>query len=536
MSQIRLKTHEASAYLNYAPEGDDYDGLDPYWALSDLYINEFDGWRELEGVEIDGERWDIRINRSDCGIGARPTDSIDGALYEFDINMSGPGQAKVSFNLSPRYDSMRNPDGDSISMAWDHLDHSEGIAAYVQGSNVHPDRFPALLARAIFELADSEDVGLYHGYFDTPASGRLTDLERYVRMLRSMSEKLVGAGGLLDRIAMRLSDAEGTKGRYRFDNEEIKGHHHTIKHCSTSAREMIGHHSFGGQEKVYLPEHPDNFEPEDPLYNPKFGAKYAKKQHKNGAVDWDRRHDVIQELDERLLSMLSWAGIPTEAGGTTFVADDHFSATAADDPVAIHSDPLPQLEANQEHLLVTCLRDMTPAAQDVAEFVATDGGQHVEDVAEATDTSLSTVYRVLQQMDGVLESDNGHVQFVSEALRKEVRGIVQSVEHAIESAADRAAELVQMDLQQSASSAFDQWMAKYGAEIDWPERDSGEVRVRLDTLLSSINDSRPSPEEVIEQMYSAWRRDGRNPKVFDGGLLEANTYLSGGKSFRVTPP
>ncbi|MFC7028474.1 hypothetical protein ACFQH8_15690 [Halomicroarcula sp. GCM10025710] len=529
-------THEANAYLNYAPKGDDYDGLDPYWAISNLYINEFDGWRKLKDVEIEGERWDIRINRSTCGIAARPSDSVDGALYEFDITMRGPGRTKVSFNLSPRYESMRNPDGDSISMAWDHLEHDEGIAVYVQASNVNPDRFPSLLARSIFELADSADVGLYHGYFDAPASGRLTDLERYVRILRSMSEKLVGAGGLLDRISMRLSDAKGTKGRYRFDNEEIKGHHHTIKHQSTAARELISHHSLGGQEKVYLPEHPEKFESDDALYHPKFGVKYAKKQNKNGAVDWDQRHDVIQELDERLLSILSWAGIPTEAGGTTYVVDDHFDAAPAEESVAIHADPLPKLEANQEHLLMTCLRDMTPAGQEIAEVVATDGGQHVEDVADATDTSLSTVYRVLQRMDGVLESDNGHVQFVSEALRKEVRGIVQSVEHAIESAADRAAELVSMDLRQSASSAFDKWMARYGADIDWPEHDGGQVRVRLDTLLSTMNDDRPSPEQAIAEMYEAWETDGRHPKALDGGLLEADTYLSGRTSFRVTPP
>jgi hypothetical protein len=536
VTQVEPQTHEASAYLNYAPEGDDYDGLDPYFAIAGLYINEFDGYRELEGIEIDGERWDIRINRSPCGIAARPTDAVDGALYEFDITMRGPGRTKASFNLSPRYESMVNPDGDSISMAWDHLDHTEGIAVYVQASNVNPDRFPDLLARSIFELADSADKALYHGYFDEPASGRLTDIERYVRIRRSMSEKLVGAGGCLDRMAMRLSDAKGTKGRYRFDNEEVKGHHHTVKHHSTSARELIGHHSLGGQVKVYLPEHPDSHDPEDPLYHPKVGTKYGKKQHKDGAVDWQRRHDVIQELDERALSILSWADIPIEAGGTTFVADDHFDATATEDPVAVHADPLPQLEAQQEHLLMTCLRDMTPAGQEIAEVIATDGGQHVSEVAEATDTSLSTVYRVLQQMDGVLESENGHVQFVSEALRKEVRGIVQSVEHAIESAADRAAELVQMDLQQSASSAFDRWLAKYGADIDWPETDSGEVRVRVDTLLSTMNDSRPSPQEVIADMYDAWEKDGRNPTVFDGSLLKANTRLQGAKSFRVTPP
>ena len=131
---------------------------------------------------------------------------------------------------------------------------------------------------------------------------------------------------------------------------------------------------------------------------------------------------------------------------------------------------------------------------------ATDGGQHIEDAPDATVTSLSTVYRLLQRIDGGLESGNGHVQSVSEAPRKEVRGIAQSVEHAIEPAADRAAELVSTDLPQSASSAFDEWTAKHGADLDWSSHDGDQVRVRLDTLLSAMNDDRLSPEQAIAEM------------------------------------
>lgn len=537
MSQVEPHTHEASAYLNYAPDGDDYDGLDPYFAIASLAIEAFDGYTELEDVAIDGEAWDIRLNYSESGIAPRPTDDVDGeTLYEFDITMRGPGEAKASFNLSPRYPSMRGPDGDSLSLPWQHVAADEGICVYVQASNVALDRFPGLLARAVFELADEADQGLYHGYFDAPISGRLTDIERYVRIQREMAEKLGGTGGVLDRLAMRLSAAEGTSGVYKFDNEDEVFHHHVVRHCSESAREMIGHHSLGGQIKLYLPENPDAFEPDEPLFHPKFATKFVQKRNDSGAIDWERRDDVVQELDERLLSLLSWGGVPTEAGGTTYVADDHFDGGPADQPVAIHADPLPQLEAQQEHLLMTCLRDMTPADEAIAETIATDGGQHVEEVAAETDTSLSTVYRCLQRLDGVLESANGHVQFVSEALREDVRGIVESAEHAIESAADRAAELVQMDLQQSASSAFDHWLKKYGAEVDWPDQEGGTPTVRLDTVLSKLKSfNGPHPDDVIAEMFSAWRKDGRNPLVLDGAEVEAVVQNEGRQTIVAMP-
>ncbi|GGK64507.1 winged helix-turn-helix domain-containing protein [Haloarcula sebkhae] len=519
MSQVAPHIHEADAWLYYGPvesgnsDASDYDGLDPYWALADLLINECDGYTEVSEIVIDGEVCDLRLNYSTSGIAPRPRDPVDSdTLYEFDIHVDGEGERKCNFNVSPRFPGMRKPDGEKLTFPFHHSAADEGVSVHAQPSNIDLDELPGLLARAIFELADDAGVGLYHGYFDAPFDGHLTAVERYLRLTRSMNEKLIGTGSVFDRLTMLLSDADGTVGEYKWDNEEERGHHHALRHGSVSAQELVPQHRLGGQIKSYLPENPENFSPDDPLYHPKLGVKFTAGRTATGSVAWADRHDVIRELDERLLSLLSWAGVPVDAGGTTFVADDHFEAAPAESSVPIHGDPLPRLEAQQEHLLMTVLRDMAPSDRQLTETLATDGGMHAQELADATDTSVSTVYRMLQRLEGVITSDNGHVRFVSEKLRQEVRGLVESVEHAIDSAADRAAHLVDIDVRQSASSAFDRWLAKYGAEFDAPEYEGQRPVVRIDTVLSEYKSTnQPLVGEVIGEMVRAWKKDGRDP-------------------------
>jgi transposase len=545
VTQVSPATHEVDAWLYYGPvdagesQSTDYDGLDLYYAVADLLLNECDGYLEVPDVEIDGESCDLRLNYSGSGIAPRPSDPIDAdTLYEFDVHVDGEGERKANFNISPRFESMYKPSGDSLTFPFDHTPADEGVSIHVECSNIALDDLSDLFARALFELADDVGLGLYHGYLEGPFDGRMTAIERYLRITRSMNEKLINSGGLLDRMAMLLTDQEGTSGHYRFDNEEQRGHHHAIRHNSEAARTLIDHHRLGGQIKTYLPKDPEEHDnPNDPLHHPKVGTKLIKKRNSGGSVPWSKRHDVIQELDERLLSILSWAGIPTEAGGTTYVSDWHFDADAADEPVALHADPLPELEARQEHILMTCLRDMTSADAELTEELATDGGMHAEELSESTGLSISTVYRMLQRLDGVVESDNGHVQFVSQKIREEVRSLVESAEYAIETAAERAGELVHMDIRQSASSAFDKWMAKYGADVDWPDQDGGTVQVRLDTVLSKLKSlDGPHPRDVIAEMFAAWERDSRNPTILDGAEIEAQVRNEGRITLTATPP
>lgn len=531
--QVAPATHEAVAWLYYAPvetdgsEVIDYDGLDPYWSLSSLFVGEFDGYRELQDVEINGEQWDIRATYSPSGFQPRPEDDVGGdRLYEFEINAKGRGQRKVNYNVSPRFEGMRKSDGETTSTAFDHTDPDEGLSIHCQSSNVRLDEIPSLLPRFIFELADAAGMGLYHGYFEAPFDGRVSAVERYVRLTRSMNEKVIANGGVLDRLSMHLSDVDGTKGEYKWNNEKVRGHHHVLRHGSASARQMASNHRLGGQVKSYLPEHPEHFEPNDPLYHPKLGTKYVAGRTTGSAVAWADRDEIRAELDERLLSILTWADVPTEAGGTTYVADDHFTARRRAAGVPIHENPLPRLEAQQDHILMTVLRDMTTSDEEIAETLATDGGQQALDLADETGYSLSTIYRCLQRLDGVIASDNGHVEFISEKLRQEVREIVSSVEHGIENAAKRAGHLVDMDVRGEASSAFGRWLAKYGAEFVPPEengRGDDTAVVRIDSVLSTIKSSnKPRLSAVLDEMIRAWKDDGGDPSTLRNALAEVS--------------
>jgi hypothetical protein len=180
------------------------------------------------------------------------------------------------------------------------------------------------------------------------------------------------------------------------------------------------------------------------------------------------------------------------------------------------ADPTPRLEAEQDHLLRTILRDMTESDSDIVETVATDGGQDVHDLAESSGYALSTIYRALQRLDGVLESEQGHVKFVSQKIAEDIRGIVQSAEYALKSAADRAAKLFDIEANQRSDSAVANWLAEYAAEFD---ADGG--RIRIGTVMSQIKSrSQPYLPKAMDYLVHAWITDGRRNANIEDVLVE----------------
>jgi len=328
---------------------------------------------------------------------------------------------------------------------------------------------------------------------------------------------------------MLLSQTAGTAGAHKWDNSEVVGYIHQVRLSRGDATELLPGHDLGRQIKSYLPREPDAFDPEDALYHPKLGVLFRKSLNNSTAVDWSDRDDLLRQLDETILNCLAWADIPTDVGterdegeggggNTIFVADDHFAVTARDESLPVEPDPTPDLEAKQEHLLVTALRDMTDADVEIVETLADGGQQHAESLADEAGVGVSTVYRCLQRVEGVLESDEGLVQFMSQQIAEDIRAIVESAEHRIESAADRVAELYNVDVRQSASSAVSKVLARYGGEYV-PPGDDDRHRIRLDTFLSELkSSSRPHVAEVAAELWQAWLQDGRAQRVAPGDL------------------
>lgn len=537
MPQIRPSPHEIKGHLYYHPErGQRYSGLDPYWTVADLLINHFDGYAEIDS-EIDGERITISLNYSKSGFAPRDQDDVQERLYEFELHIEGDGERKCHFNISPRFPQIEHYEtGEQISVPFDHLDADRGVTVQFQSSNIDIDDIPSLLPRALSELADSAESGFDIRYFRQPQAGRIEECERYVRLLRDWNKKLIKTGGLFDRLAMLLSSEKGTKGKHTWDNTEEIGYHHQVQLSSTGAGQLLPMHSRGKQLKSYLPQNPDNFDENDALYHPKFGVLFRKSLNTN-SVRWKDRHDLIDELDETIINALEWADIPVDVSNdsadnsnSVFVADDHFSVNPRDESLPVSENPLPRLEAEQDHLLMTVLRDMTGSDTDIVETVATDGGQDVDDLAEASGYSLSTIYRALERLDGVLENRNGHVRFVSEKIAEEVRGIVQSAEHAIESAADRAASLLDVEINQSSNSAVSRWLAEYGAEFIPPNGDRDKPKIRIDTLMAELK-SRPQPylPDVLDYLVHAWLTDGRRRADVEDIIIDVQ--VAGGEHY-----
>ena len=541
VTQIQPCTHEAKGFLYYAPiepGTTDWDGLDPYWALVRLALDvyngeayEYDDVFDLQEVTIDGEEWDIRLNHRYGGLAPRPDDPIDGdSLLEFDITIQGHGQRGGVYQLRPRFSDMRSSDGAPVTTPFGHV-ADEGVSVQFQTSNMDLDVIRDLFPRVVDAFFDVADRGLYDGYFERPVGGRISEVERYVRITRNMCRKLTHQGGEFHRLAIHMSGVEGIKGEYTFDNTDAMGSLHQFRYHDRGASDLVPTHRYGKQLKAYLPENPDSFDPEDPLYHHKVGALYRKTLNSSNSVRWEDRRDLVEELDESLLNTLAWADVPTTTDGTTYVSDDHFDATAErESDVPIYDDPAPELEAEQEGLLLRTLRDLsarTDSDIEVLETLATDGGQHVEEVAEETGYGLSTIYRAIERLGDAVEVENGHVQFVSMKIAEEVRAIADEIGQFITDSARRASKLVDRAVRGAASSAFDRFLAKYDAKFEVPEGDNRPV-VRIGTVLSWYKRSpQPRVQNVLDELLSAWNRDGHDVMTMANARVEAE--LPGGE-------
>ena len=159
---------------------------------------------------------------------------------------------------------------------------------------------------------------------------------------------------------------------------------------------------------------------------------------------------------------------------------------------------------------------MTDADIEVVESLLTDGsGQHPRELAENTGRGISTIYRALQRMEAVVRNENACVSFASRKFADEVQAIVESTEHQIENAADRAAKILNMDAKQAASSAFQMWLNEYGAEV-LETVETGQMKIRIDTILSQLKSSKlPHLSDVLNEGRLAWIKSGYDIQEFN---------------------
>lgn len=512
MTHVATQTHELEANLKYP-----YWGLGPYHALSKAIIGVFDPADQWD-TTIQGEDWSIKAYVSKSGFAPRPDDPIDSdRLYEMEIVTRGPGREKFSFNLSPRFPDQRHYEtGERVTLPWHTagLD-TEGIDVELKASNVNVDRVPSLLRDIFRDVMTHAGLDYNDRYFSTHPhpTTKIKTQEQYVRIRRDVAKNLAG-GDLMMRILRLLADTKNAEFDLHVDNEEIVGKMHKAVLNQTAVDELWTGHHLGKQLKHYLLKHPDSVDEDDPTYHPKFGVLFEKgKTHDDGAVSWSDRDQLHTELEQACINSLAWSDIPVRPDADVFVADDHFDPHDRDDgdSVEIFNDPTPQIEANQQHLLVRAVRDtMTDADVDILETLIADGAGHARDIAAASGRSLSTIYRALDRLDGILETDNGHLSFVSRKFADELRDVIQLADTHIQNAAKRVSRILGREEMHAESGALQQWLDKYGADLR--TTDAGELEsVRIDTLLQTLKyGPRPRVQDVLDELADAWENAGRD--------------------------
>lgn len=322
MSCVATAPHECEGNLNFVANG-----LSPYWFVSKLLFQHYDGHGQIEFTN-GSETWIVTLSYQKGGIAPRTADSIDAdRFYEFRIKLSGNGERKANFHVRPRFANMRHYETDDpINSPFDQDHHpDEGVNVRFAGSNLEPDEYASVLPYTVCALAQQVDAPANFSSLTEPyETSNITSYERYVRVQRSMAEKVIRTSGIMNRLFQLLADQKGSEITLKLDNTEIVGYNHRLQIPSEYANELIPTHNLGKQIKHYHSKHVRTDNADDPLYHPKVGV-FVKKSLIGHSISWDKRDAVCREIDEPLIDLLGWADIPTKAGSTTYVADDHFA-------------------------------------------------------------------------------------------------------------------------------------------------------------------------------------------------------------------
>lgn len=485
--------HEVGAHLIYTSEG-----LTPYFAL-DAVGKAADG-STSSTFDFDGERWKATIYSTESGF--EPRDDPDfriETVREYNLHVKSVedsiGSRKAHYNISPRWPDMETTDGKVVSTP-----DIEGVNATAQGANIPVDDYPDLLRAA----ADALDVNPeYFGRLN-PMSN-IFAFERYVRVDRAKAKRVIGPDSPMRGI-FRYIDGDAKFRELREDDRNgVEGYHHRVRLDSVGSGALIPGHSMGRRIKHYHPEHPRS-DPSDPLYHPKIGASLQTKLNTDGSVPWSERDALRRELDESLLNILSWAGLPVRPDGETYIEDGYWTPEDSAKELTLIDDPFGRLQ-NQQEKRVRAIPgdpDMTESDRETLD-VLTDGGQErsVGELASEIDVSHRTVYRVVERLDGLLRVDGGTVAFASDFLAEATRGALRTAKRALEK-----------DGQSGEGGPWAAFKARYAPEVEqlFPDAPADTIELRFGEVPSDSD-----MNEVLREGLRAWLRSGRDRTDFEAG-------------------
>lgn len=480
--------HEIRGHLIFVKHG-----LKPYFGL-DSITKSFGGGTTNQTFEFQGQTWSVSLGNSPSGFAPRDDDDFDlEEVREFDLTvkmLDDLEKKKVSYNVSPRWPNMRTKDGKDADQP-----NIEGVDLHFQGANIEVDNYLVLLKRA------AEAIGLNTWYFDVPSQrSNIYQFERYVRIKREIARKLIKRGGTLEQIFDCVGEGDGSYRALVQDDTEIEGYMHRTVADSDGSAHLINSHVLGKQWKHYHPEVPRK-EPNDPLYHPKFGVLFRSNRTTGGSIPWEDRHQIRNELDESIINALSWTGLPTEPDGETFVEDAYWNPTNDELPIEIVDDPTPEIREHQTNMVDAQLVGLAESDEDVIEAI-TDGGTEVETIADKTNWSTRTVYRVVERLGDILNVQSGEIGFESNWIEEMVTDKIKSLKDSIKQD------------QRACPSAWARWKTKHGVKVS--DRDA-RLLFRFGELPDQIN-----IDEIIREGLYYWRKAGKDSERYENAKFKIN--------------
>lgn len=528
---VSPRTHELGAYFAF-----DEAGLDPYHDVRELF-EAANGRPELEPFEFDGDTWRLLEDTDDDnppvdswtgGLAGREEDPVD-VFPEFKLKLGSDATVQRTFTVfvRPGFPEPQKEDGSPAGGIPRNL--PESVRLEVRASYVDDDQVLELLQT----MADA--LGLDPHHYREEAmylpSCNFFQWGRYTRQLEELNRQGVTShNGIIDRLE-RFSTISGGSGSRTWDDTDREGQMDAVTLSNEDWRVLLPGSSFGKRLQSYLPKHPrgdDVDAEEDPLAAPKTEIRFNTQFTEDGAVRWDERHELRDELDRSLTNSLHWGGLPVRPDPDVYVEDEYFAVDGQPADWDLRQDPTPWLEERDERIALDHYvgGDLSPAEEDVLEVFAQHGESSHQELAAESGRSTSTVYRLFRKLADAVVSDDGMFSFASDYLQNEFQSLLGLVEDSVDYAKQSIAELQAEDGVDDLGP-LGRWARAHSATIDLDRvNDRFEVdfqvgqlsRVDLERIL------RAGVEAARDTGVHAWKRfrDGRFSWLSDDGQRKTN--------------
>jgi len=523
---ISPNTHEFGTFLAF-----DDAGLDPYHDVRELFASA-NGTREMDPFAYDGDTWtlvDEQVDSWESGLAGRDEDPVD-IFSEFELKIASDATVERTMTVivRPGLPDAQHVDGGRAGGMPRNL--PECVRLEVRTSNV--DEREQLL-ELLQEFVDA--LGLDPNHYRAEAmylsSCQIFQFGRYSRQLEELNQQHVTShNGIIDRLE-RFSTVSGGSGTRTWDDTGAEGQIDAVTLSDQDWRVLLPGSSFGKRLQSYLPKHPrgDDVDPaEDPLAAPKTEIRFNTKWTDDGAVRWDERHELREELDRSLINTLHWAGLPVHPDPEVYVPDEYFAVDGINPDWDLRDDPTPWLQERDERIALDHYigGDLSEAEEDVLQILSEHGQADYGQLAEESGRSTSTVYRLFRKLADAVVSDDGVFSFASEYLQNEFQSLLGLVEDSVDYAT-RSIDELQAEDGVDDLGPLQRWARAHGATLDLDRRND---RFEIDFQVGQL--SRVDLERILragvdaarDTGVHAWRRfrDGRFSWVTVDGECKTN--------------